>query len=230
MWVYEADGSTWVNFGGSFEIVVANTTTAGIVKASSDVNVASDGTMSVPALTNKADKSNSISSGTIAQNSQDTGATITLKTESGTTKSTLELQRKNLNHRIYGTQFMSNRTTLQFQGNVEITDDEENDRTVVTVTNGSIQITGVQLVDEDYTITLAGTNSSYQSPTLVNYNSATDTIKLFMNGAYIPKSNYSITVSNSNIATVTNLNHTTSPWLEGWELTFLVTRVVATTE
>ena len=230
MWVYEADGSTWVNFGGSFEIVVANTTTAGIVKASSDVNVASDGTMSVPALTNKADKSNSISSGTIAQNSQDTGATITLKTESGTTKSTLELQRKNLNHRIYGTQFMSNRTTLQFQGNVEITDDEENDRTVVTVTNGSIQITGVQLVDEDYTITLAGANSSYQSPTLVNYNSATDTIKLFMNGAYIPKSNYSITVSNSNIATVTNLNHTTSPWLEGWELTFLVTRVVATTE
>lgn len=227
MWVYEADGSTWINFGGSFEIVVANTTTAGIVKASNDVNVDTDGTMSVPELANKADKSGVVSSGEIAQNAQDTGATITLKTSTGATMSTLELQRKNLGHKIYGTSLMQNRTALQFKGDVVIADDAENDRTVITVNPTSGMTLTVKLVDEDYTITLSGSNSSYQSPTLEGYNPATDTIKLFMNGGYIPKSNYSITVSESNIATVTNLNHTTAPWIEGWELTFLVTRIIS---
>ena len=51
-----------------------------------------------------------------------------------------------------------------------------------------------------------------------------------MNGAYIPKSNYSLSFDSSNKVTVTNLGHSSYPWVEGWELTFLVTRIVVVVE
>ena len=93
-----------------------------------------------------------------------------------------------------------------------------------------ITVTGVQLIDEDYTITLGAPSATYTGPTLTNYNQNTDTIKLFMNGAYMAKENYNLTISESNQITVTNLGHSNFPWVEGWELTFLVTRVLATVE
>ena len=42
------------------------------------------------------------------------------------------------------------------------------------------------------------------------------------------KSNYSLSVNGSNVATITNLNHDTAPWQAGWELTLLVTRIQTT--
>lgn len=90
-----------------------------------------------------------------------------------------------------------------------------------------IQIQGVQLIDEDYTIILGDPSETYQGPTLSNYNPDTDTIKLFINGTYVLKSNYSLNVDSGSKVTVTNLTHNTYPWMSGWELTFLVTRVVA---
>lgn len=93
-----------------------------------------------------------------------------------------------------------------------------------------LKIEGAQLIDEDYTITLGAPSQTYAGPTLTNYNQQTDSIKLFMNGAYIPKSNYSLSFDSSNKVTVTNLGHSSYPWVEGWELTFLVTRIVVVVE
>ena len=96
--------------------------------------------------------------------------------------------------------------------------------------NNEFTVTGVQLIDEDYTITLGNPSATYTGPTLTNFNQQTDTIRLFMNGAYMTKDNYSLDISESNQITVTNTGHTTYPWVKGWELTFLVTRVMATVE
>lgn len=96
--------------------------------------------------------------------------------------------------------------------------------------NNEFTVTGVQLIDEDYTIVLGDPSKTYTGPTLQNFNQKTDTIRLFMNGAYITKDNYTLSISQSNQVTVTNSGHATYPWLKGWELTFLVTRVMATVE
>ena len=96
--------------------------------------------------------------------------------------------------------------------------------------NNEFTVTGVQLIDEDYTITLGNPSATYTGPTLTNFNQQTDTIRLFMNGAYMTKDNYSLDISESNQITVTNTGYTTYPWVKGWELTFLVTRVMATVE
>ena len=229
MWVYESDTSTWVNFGGSFEIKIATTTTAGTVMATEDVNVdGTTGAMSVPKLNNKAEVSETISTVTSAQNSNDSATTLTFSTSTGGTRSTISLPRKTLGHKISSNVVMTDRTTLQFIGNLTVSDDEAGDKTVINVTGGTGSVTGVKLVDEDYSISLTTSAESYTSPVLTGYNSNTDTIKLFMNGAYMSKSNYSLSVNNSNVATITNLNHDTAPWQTGWELTLLVTRIQTT--
>lgn len=229
MWVYESDTSTWVNFGGSFEIKIATTTTAGTVMATEDVNVdGTTGAMSVPKLNNKAEVSETISTVASAQNSNDSATTLTFSTSTGGTRSTISLPRKTLGHKISSNVVMTDRTTLQFIGNLTVSDDEAGDKTVINVTGGTGSVTGVKLVDEDYSISLTTSAESYTSPVLTGYNSNTDTIKLFMNGAYMSKSNYSLSVNNSNVATITNLNHDTAPWQAGWELTLLVTRIQTT--
>lgn len=93
-----------------------------------------------------------------------------------------------------------------------------------------LKIEGAQLIDEDYTITLGAPSETYTGPTLTNFNQQTDSIKLFMNGAYMTKDNYRLSFSSSNQVTVTNLGHANFPWVEGWELTFLVTRIVVVVE
>lgn len=232
MWVYESDNSSWVNFGGSFEIKIATTSTAGTVMATDDVAVNSaTGAMSVPKLNNKAEKSEALGDVVSAQNAQNTGTVLTLKTVANTNKSTITLYRARLGHRIQNaTSFVGDRTTIQFKGNVTVTDDGTNDKIVVDVTGGQGAIMTMKLVDEDYTITLSTSSETYTTPVLSNFNKDTDVIKLFMNGAYIPKSNYTITVNDSNVATIRNLNHSTAPWVVGWELGILVTRVVTTTK
>lgn len=229
MWVYESDTSTWVNFGGSFEIKIATTTTAGTVMATEDVNVdGTTGAMSVPKLNNKAEITETVSTVTSAQNSNDSATTLTFSTSAGGTRSTISLPRKTLGHKISSNVVMTDRTTLQFTGNLTVSDDEAGDRTIINVTGGSGSVTGVKLVDEDYSISLTTSSESYTSPVLTGYNANTDTIKLFMNGAYMSKSNYTLSVNEANVATITNLNHDTAPWQVGWELTLLVTRIQTT--
>ncbi len=82
------------------------------------------------------------------------------------------------------------------------------------------------LVDEDFLIEITESKESYESPLMPNYNPETDVLKVFINGGYVYRGNYSITFnSDTSIATITNLNHSTNPWLVGWEICLVTTRL-----
>lgn len=229
MWVFDNVTALWVNFGGSYEIQIANKTKAGIVKASDDVNVGADGSMTIPQLSNLLTKVDGVTQAQVVPKAPDTGLTLNLQNSEGTVKSSVNLDRKALAHKIQGTgDVLSDKTTLQFTGNVIVSEDIDNDKILVNILGGEETVVNVSLVDTDYTIEITESTATYKSPALEGYNSATDTIKVFMNGGYIPKSNYSIEVADTKIATITNLNHDTNPWQVGWEITLLVTRVVTT--
>lgn len=86
------------------------------------------------------------------------------------------------------------------------------------------------LVEEDFLIEITESKESYESPLMPRYNPDTDILKVFINGGYVYSGNYSITFdSDTSIATITNLNHDTSPWLEGWEICLVTTSLGDTT-
>lgn len=136
-----------------------------------------------------------------------------------------------------GTDWQNNSTIIE--SGWAVTDKETNNMWVYVADSaewiifgggGGGSLNGVKLVDDEYTIELTSSQESYSTPTLQDYNKDTDVIKLFMNGAYMSKSNYTISVNDDNIATITNTNHTSSPWQVGWEIIVLVTRIIGSSD
>ncbi len=86
--------------------------------------------------------------------------------------------------------------------------------------------TTLKIIDEDFLIEITESKASYESPEIPNYNPETDSLKVFINGGYVFSGNYTTSYDETTKkVTVTNKNHSTNPWLVGWEITLLTTRL-----
>ncbi len=111
-----------------------------------------------------------------------------------------------------------------------------------TVSNDSNRIDALQnqmaglggvlkIVDEDFIVEIATSKATYNLPSMPNFNPNTDAIRIFINGGYTSKSNYTVAFTENAdgtySGTITNKNHTTTPWQVGWEINVLTTRLVS---
>lgn len=82
---------------------------------------------------------------------------------------------------------------------------------------------GIRIIDKDYIIEITESKETY-STTVDFYNPDFDSIRVFINGGYVYSGNYSLSYdTNTGVVSITNLNHSTSPWLKGYEITLLIT-------